>query len=160
MREDFVPFMAKPVEAQNMKNPSLGKLRSLFQINQVNKEENQIKNLTSNNFATHLSALRNFRKLAKWPRGVHVVGQRVNKAEEIFASPFSPCEIFASLFLPYETGECELRNACETTTEEKQFRNPIFALRNSPCVIFKYFPADSIRFFISRYFVKLPILSL
>ena len=59
MREDFVPFMEKPIEAQNMKNPSLGKLRSLFQINQVNKEENQIKNLTSNNFATHFSALRN-----------------------------------------------------------------------------------------------------
>ena len=62
MREDFVPFMAKSVEAQNMKNPSLGKFRSLLQINQVRKKENQRKNLTSNNFTTHLSALRNGQK--------------------------------------------------------------------------------------------------
>ena len=52
--------MAKLVESQNMKNPSLGELRSLFQINQMSKEENQRKNLTSNNFASHLSALWNF----------------------------------------------------------------------------------------------------
>ena len=131
MREDFVPFMGKPVEAQNMKNPSLGMLRSLFQINQVSKEENQRKNLTSNNFATHLLALWNCRKLTKWPRGVHVAGQRVNKAEGIsqalfplvkpqlkknnFATEFLPCEFFATF-------------------------------RNSPCVIFKYIPIDSVRF--------------
>ena len=59
MREDFVSFMAKLVESQNMKNPSLGELRSLFQINQVSKKENQRRNLTSKNFATHLLALRN-----------------------------------------------------------------------------------------------------
>ena len=59
MREDFVPFMAKLVESQNMKNPSLGELRSLCQINQVSKEENQRRNLTSKKFATHLLALRN-----------------------------------------------------------------------------------------------------
>ena len=59
MMEDFVSFMAKLVESQNMKNPSLKDLQSLFQINQVRKEENQRRNLTSNNFATHLLALRN-----------------------------------------------------------------------------------------------------
>ena len=47
MREDFVLFMEKPLEAQNMKNPSLRKLRSLCQINQVSKDENKRKNLTS-----------------------------------------------------------------------------------------------------------------
>ena len=35
-----------------IKNPSFGELRSLFQINQVCKEENQRRNLTFNNFAT------------------------------------------------------------------------------------------------------------
>ena len=49
MRKDFVPFIAKLVESQNMKNP---KLRSLCQINQVSKEENQRRNLTSINFAS------------------------------------------------------------------------------------------------------------
>ena len=34
-----------------MKNPSFGELRSLCQINQVCKEENQRRNLTFNNFA-------------------------------------------------------------------------------------------------------------
>ena len=62
MREDFVPFMEKLVESQNMKNPSLGELRSLCQINQVSKEENQRRNLTSINFASHLLDLRNFCK--------------------------------------------------------------------------------------------------
>ena len=55
MREDFVPFMAKLVESQNMKNPSLGELRSLYQINQVSKEDNQRRNLASINFVSHLS---------------------------------------------------------------------------------------------------------
>ena len=35
-----------------MNNPSLGELQSLCQINQVCKEENQIRNLTFMNFAT------------------------------------------------------------------------------------------------------------
>ena len=43
-----------------MKNPSFGELQSLCQINQVCKEENQRKNLTLKNFATHL---RNSRKI-------------------------------------------------------------------------------------------------
>ena len=55
-----------------MKNPSFGELRSLCQINQVCKEENQKMNLTFNNFATPCETenefrnpLRNFRNLAK-----------------------------------------------------------------------------------------------
>ena len=35
-----------------MKNPGFGELQSLFQVNQVCKEENQRRNLTFNNFAT------------------------------------------------------------------------------------------------------------
>ena len=88
MRDNFVPFTAKLVESQNMKNPSLGELQSLCQINQVSKEENQRRNLTSKNFATHLSALQKFRKLAKWLRRLHAVGQKANKAEGISQVPF------------------------------------------------------------------------
>ena len=55
MREDFVSFIAKLVESQNMKNPSLGELRSLCQFNQVSKEENHKRNLTFINFASYFS---------------------------------------------------------------------------------------------------------
>ena len=48
-----------------MKNPSFGELCSLFQINQVCKEENQRRNLN----------IQQFRKLAKLPRGVQAVGE-------------------------------------------------------------------------------------
>ena len=120
MREDFVSFMAKLVESQNMKNPSLGELRSLFQINQVSKKENQRRNLTSKNFTTHLSALWNFRKLDKWPRRVHVARQRANKAEGISQVPFNLAKLVKM--------NCErlvkISQACETTIEEKQFHNP------------------------------------
>ena len=152
MREDFVSFMAKLVESQNMKNPSLGELRSLFQINQVSKEENQRRNLTSKNFTTHLSALWNFRKLDKWPRRVHVARQRANKAEGISQVPFC---LVIFLQAPFNLAklvkmDCErlvqFSQACETTTEEKQFHNPIFYLQNSPYVIFRYFPTDFVRF--------------
>ena len=122
MREDFVPFMAKPVEAQNMKNPSLGNLQSLCQINQVSKEENQRRNLTSNNFTTHLLALQNGQEEC-------MLQDRERTKLKEFRKPFFLLQNFCTPFLPCETGECELRKACETTTEEKQFRNPIFALR-------------------------------
>ena len=49
-----------------MKNPSFGELRSICQINQVCKEENQRRNLTSNNFAW----------LCEMPKRVQAVGQR------------------------------------------------------------------------------------
>ena len=139
MREDFVPFMAKPVEAQNMKNPSLGKIWSLCQINQVSKEENQRRNLTSNNFTTHLLALQNGQEEC-------MLQDRERTKLKEFRKPFFLLQNFCTPFLPCETGECELRKACETTTEEKQFRNPIFALQNSPYVIFRYFPTNSVRF--------------
>ena len=44
------PWQSK-LKLNYMKNPSFVELRSLFQINQVCKEENQRRNLTSNNFA-------------------------------------------------------------------------------------------------------------
>nr|CAN78529.1 hypothetical protein VITISV_043798 [Vitis vinifera] len=60
MREDFVPFIAKLVESQSMKNSSLGQLRSLCQFNQVSKEENQRRNLTFINFTSYLSTCETF----------------------------------------------------------------------------------------------------
>ena len=50
MREHS-PWQSK-LKLKHMKNPSFGEPRSLCQINQVCKEENQRKNLTFNNFAT------------------------------------------------------------------------------------------------------------
>ena len=49
-----------------MKNPSFGELQSLFQINQVCKEENQIRNLTLKNFATTCKIFATFFLLAKF----------------------------------------------------------------------------------------------
>ena len=44
------PWKSK-LKLNYMKNPSFGELQSLYQINQVCKEENQRRNLTFNNFA-------------------------------------------------------------------------------------------------------------
>ena len=104
MREEFVPFMAKPIEAQNMKNPSLGNLQSLCQINQVSKEENQRRNLTSSNFATHLLALRNGQEEC-------MLQDRERTKLKEFHKPFFLLQNFCKPFLPCETGECELRKA-------------------------------------------------
>ena len=46
----YSPWQIK-LKLKHMKNPSFRELRSLFQINQVCKEENQRRNLTSSNFA-------------------------------------------------------------------------------------------------------------
>ena len=66
-----------------MKNSSFRELRSLCQINQVCKEENQRRNLTLKNFATSFHHLRNF-----------------CKPEEIFATPFQHCKNFTTPFQP------------------------------------------------------------
>ena len=135
-----------------MKNPSLEEFRSLCLINQVNKEENQRRDLTSNNFATHLSALQNFHKLAKWPRGVGATRQRANKVEGILQVPFPLAKFsqvpfcFAKIVKMYCKRLTKFSQAYETTTEENQFRKSLFALRNFPRVIFRYFPTNSIRF--------------
>ena len=46
----YNPWQSK-LKLKHMKNPSFGELRSLCQINQVCKEENQRRNLTSSNLA-------------------------------------------------------------------------------------------------------------
>ena len=46
----YSPWQSK-LKLKHMKNPRFGKLCSLFQINQVCKDENQRRNLTSSNFA-------------------------------------------------------------------------------------------------------------
>ena len=79
-----------------MKNPSFGELHSLFQINQACKEENQRRNLTSNNFAW----------LCEMSRGAQDVGQRARLRKMNFA----PCTKYHK---PCETEENEFRNLCE-----------------------------------------------
>ena len=61
-----------------MKNPSFGELQSLCQINQVCKEENQIRNLTLKNFATTCEIFA--------------------RQKEISQSLFTTCKIFATPF--------------------------------------------------------------
>ena len=115
----YNPWKSK-IEAKLHENPSYGELRSLFQINQAGKEENQRRNLTLKNFTTPY---------------------------EIFASQkeipqpfFHSCEIFASPSTPCETDE--FRNPF---SELRNFRNTISDLQNLP-VIFRYFCIDSVRF--------------
>ena len=62
-----------------MNNPSFGKLQSLFQINQVCKEENQRRNITLTNFATTCKIFARQKKIS----------QPFFTNCEIFASPFS-----------------------------------------------------------------------
>ena len=152
MREDFVPFMEKLVESQNMKNPSLGELWSLFQINQVSKKENQRRNLTSNNFATHISALWNFCKLAKWPRGVRATGQRANKVEVILQVPFPLAKFSQVPFCFAKIVKMHCERLAKPQLKKNNFSSRFLpckfftTLRNSPCVILRYFPTDSVRF--------------
>ena len=132
------------------KNPSLGELRSLFQINQVWKEENQWRNLTFMNFATpcelpkkefrkscesegqFFNPLQNFRKPR---RNFASVAKLMNFATpwEIFTTP---CEIFAS-----QKGFCK---PCETD----EFCNPlrIFTTLQNLLDNFRYFCTDFVRF--------------
>ena len=80
----YSPWQSK-LKLKHMKNPSFGKLRSFCQINQVCKEENQIRNLTSSNFAW----------LCEMPKGVQVAGQRARLWKMNFV-PYAkfckPCE--------------------------------------------------------------------
>ena len=102
-------------------NPSFGELRSLFQINQVCKEENHRRNLTSSNFAW----------LCETPKGVQAVRQRARP----WKMNFAPCAKF--------------RKPCETKIEENEFRTLCKisrALWKSSCIIFRYLCTNSIRF--------------
>ena len=61
----YNPWQSK-LKLKHMKNPSFAELPSLFQINQVWKEENQRRNLTSSNFAWLCEI---FAKHVKCPKG-------------------------------------------------------------------------------------------
>ena len=109
-----------------MRNPSFGEFRSLFQINQVCKDENQRRNLTSVNFTSlriahegisqalrnwgwisqplvkFLQARRSFARLAKLknfatPCDIFASQKEFHKPKGNFTTPFQPCEIFATL---------------------------------------------------------------
>ena len=81
-----------------MKNPSFGELRSLFQINQVCKEENQRRNLTSNNFAWLFEI---FASLQNAKRSTSCR----TKSKTLENEPYA-----------------KFRKPCETKAEENQFR--------------------------------------
>ena len=119
------PWQSK-LKLNYMKNPSFGELRSLCQINQVCKEENQRRNLAFNNFATPCEIFTSLR-----------IAQEEYKPCEAENKEFrKPCETMNEFCNP-------LRNFCKPCeTEENEFRNP---LRNLP-VIFRYFFTDSIIF--------------
>ena len=94
MREDFIQSWQSKWKLKNMKNPRLRELRSLFQINQVCKEENQRRNLN----------IQQFRKLAKLPRGVQAVGESKHMENEfrnlvklVKMNFATPCEIFIAV---------------------------------------------------------------
>ena len=75
-----------------MKNPSFGELQSLFQINQVCKEENQRKNLTLKNFATPCEIFPSQKEISQSLFTLAKFSQDRRK----FRNPFNSCGIFAS----------------------------------------------------------------
>ena len=89
----YSPWQSK-LKLKHMKNPSFGELRSLFQINQVCKEENQRRNLTSSNFAMLYEKFTTMRN----------------------AKRSTSCKTES------KTVKNEFRKPCETKAEENQFR--------------------------------------
>ena len=83
-----------------MKNPSFGELQSLFQINQVCKEENQRRNLTLKNFATTCEIFATPFFLMKISHLLfHLRKFRISFFTcENFSSPLQHCENFATPF--------------------------------------------------------------
>ena len=121
----YNPWQSK-IKLKYIKNPSFGELRSLCQINQVCKEENQRRNLTSNDFAWLCKI---FAKYAKCPKGVQAARQRAR----LWKINFTPC---AKFHKPCKIEENEFRTLCEIS----------WTLRKSSYVIFRYFCTDSVRF--------------
>ena len=118
--------MQSKMNLKHMKNPSFGEPRSLCQINQVCKEENQRRNLTFNNFATPLwnirklvNCLRGLQALQSWEEGISQALRNwwISQPLEKFSQPLvkfsqakrdfaslaklmnfaTPCEIFTTL---------------------------------------------------------------
>ena len=104
-----------------MKNPSFGELQSLCQINQVCKEENQRRNLTLKNLASHCEIFARqkgisqpFFPLAKFSqerrkfRNLFFLLWNFRKSEENFATPF-PLVKFSQLHIWLEKSSCNLQ---------------------------------------------------
>ena len=117
-----------------MKNPTIGELQSLCQINQVCKEENQIRNLTLKNFATTCEIFAKQKEIS----------QPLFITCEIFATPFSLAKISQ---LPFSIEKISqllflLRNFC----------NFISDLRNLH-LIFRYFALTPLDFYLKIFCV-------
>ena len=80
MRENFVQSMAKKVEAQTHEESKFWSFLALCQANQVCKEENQRRNLTSSNFAW----------LCEMPKGVQTAKRRARLRKMNFAHHAKP----------------------------------------------------------------------
>ena len=81
-----------------MKNPSFGELQSLYQINQVCKEENQRRNLTLKNFATTCEIFERQKKISQPLFTICEIFTTLFQHYENFATPFQHCENFATPF--------------------------------------------------------------
>ena len=138
MREDFVPFIAKLVESQNMKNPSLGELRSLCQFNQVSKEENQRRNLTFISFTSYLSTCKifasSFFNLRNW-WGVCIAGQRAKKLKEFCKFLFNLRNFWKSLL---ELAN-DLWKTCEWIAKDLRNHNWRKAISQVPVLTWEIF---------------------
>ena len=104
-----------------MNNPSFEELQSLSQINQVCKEENQRKNLTLKNFASHCKIfarhkgiLQPFFPLAKFSQekrkfhNLFFLLRNFHKPEENFATPFSLAK-FSQLHILLAKSSCNFQ---------------------------------------------------
>ena len=85
-----------------MKNPSFGELQSLFQINQVCKEENQRRNLTLKNFATTYEIFSRQKEISQPLFTTCKIFATPFSALRKFCNSFSYCEIFTTPYLTCE----------------------------------------------------------
>ena len=134
----YSPWKSK-LKLKHMKNPRFGELHSLCQINQVCKEENQRRNLTSSNFAWLCEI---FAKHAKCQKEY-----KLQDREQDFGEWIShPIRNFATLA---NLRKMNFTTSYETKAEENQFCTPMrnfTSIAKSSCVIFRYFYTDSVRF--------------
>ena len=122
----YSPWQSK-LKLNYMKNPSFVELCSLCQINQVCKEENQRRNLTSNNFAWLCEI---FSSLLNAKRNTSCRTESKTLENEFHIL-------------------CEISQALRNQNWGKSISHPVrnFAsIAKSSCVIFRYFCTDSFRF--------------
>ena len=122
MRENFVQSMAKQVEAQLHEEAKIWSFIAIFQANEVCKEENQRRNLATNNFSWLCEI---FAQHVKSRGSSIVVGQRVGMSERNFAHHAKP--------------------RCSHEGISNTMRNFAWYAESS-CVISKYLCIDIVRF--------------